>query len=107
VPEEIAVELAPLLDQGLPHTGVLTKVLTGGRTPIPVVQARLFRVDAAVADLVLEHEVPALTAVPRPSASPPVLSPASPPARAGCLPVVVLLVGSMSLAAATIIDALR
>src|SRR5882672_1133411 len=28
VPEELAVELAPLLDQGLPHTAVLTKVLT-------------------------------------------------------------------------------
>lgn len=101
VPEELAIELAPLLDQGLPHTGVLTKVLTGGRTPIPVVQARIFRVDAEVADLVLEREVPATP--PHASVPSPALTPASAPPRTGCLPVVLLLLGVMGLAASIII----
>jgi hypothetical protein len=115
VPEEIAIELAPLLDQGLPHTGVLTKVLTGGRTPIPVMQARLFRVDAGIADLVLEHEVPAAAAVqplssPRPPGAPvpaPTLTQAAARARTGCLPVVLLLLGAMGLAVPIITFVIR
>ena len=108
VPEEIAIEMAPLFDQGLPHTGVLTKVLIGGRMPIPVVQARIFRVDAGVADLVLEREVPAATspAPPRASVPSPALTPVSPPARTGCLPVVLLLLGAMGLAASIIFFAI-
>lgn len=48
VPERFAVEMAPLLDQGFPYRADLTKVLTGGRTPIPVVQVRVFGQDGQV-----------------------------------------------------------
>jgi hypothetical protein len=58
VPEDYAPEVAPFLDD-LPHTAVVTKVLRGGRVPIPVVQAYLYRKDADVEDLVFPDEVPA------------------------------------------------
>jgi hypothetical protein len=113
VPEEIAIELAPLLDQGLPHTGVLTKILAGGRTPIPVVQARIFNADAQVADLVLEREVPTAARVPPPSSAvqprAAMPAPTSVPAatRTGCLPIVVLFLGATGLAASIIILAIK
>lgn len=59
VPEHDAVEVAPLLDQGCPHSAYVTKILTGGRVPIPVVQARIYRQDALVEGLVSAAEVPA------------------------------------------------
>jgi hypothetical protein len=59
VPEEFACDVAPLLDQGLPHEAFITKILTGGRSPIPVVQAYLYRRDASLAGIVLERDVPA------------------------------------------------
>jgi len=59
VPEDYAIEVAPFLDSGLPHDAFITKVLTGGRSPIPVVQAYVYRADAAVAQLVYEKDVPA------------------------------------------------
>jgi hypothetical protein len=48
VPEELAIEIAPLLDGGHRQSAHLTKILSGGRTPIPVVQAYLYRRDAEV-----------------------------------------------------------
>jgi HIRAN domain len=48
VPEELATEIAPLLDAGHRQSAYLTKILSGGRTPIPVVQAYLYRPDAEV-----------------------------------------------------------
>ncbi len=48
VPEDYAVEVAPLLDQGCQHVAVIKKILTNGRSPIPVVDVRLFRPDATV-----------------------------------------------------------
>jgi HIRAN domain len=48
VPEELATEIAPLLDGGHRQSAYLTKILSGGRTPIPVVQAYLYRPDAEV-----------------------------------------------------------
>jgi HIRAN domain-containing protein len=100
VPEELAVEVAPLLDQGLPHTAVLTKVLTGGRSPIPVVQARVFRVDASVANLTFERNLPAKPIVP------PTVHPEAQVGPGGCLPVL-LLVGALLLVASLIIAAVE
>lgn len=58
VPEDYAPEVAPLLDQGCPHVAFVTKVLTGGRAPIPVVQAYVHRTDASVEGLVYPADVP-------------------------------------------------
>ncbi|HEX9671303.1 MAG TPA: HIRAN domain-containing protein [Thermoanaerobaculia bacterium] len=58
VPEDYALEIAPLLDQGYRHEAFFTKVLTGGRSPIPVVQAYVYRPDATVKEAVLPAEVP-------------------------------------------------
>ena len=113
VPEEIATELAPLLDQRLPHTGVLTKVLTGGRTPIPVVQARVFSADAQVPDLVHEGEVPAAATISRTTTvAPPrvaISAPASAPAasRTGCSPTVFLFLAVLGLVISVVILGIR
>jgi hypothetical protein len=58
VPEDYATKVAPLLDQGCPHVAYITKVLRGGRVPIPVVQAYLHRADAEVEGLVFPADVP-------------------------------------------------
>ena len=58
VPEDYAPEVAPLLDDGFPHKALVTKVLCGGRVPIPVVQAYLYRRDADVERLVFPDDVP-------------------------------------------------
>lgn len=58
VPEDYAVEMAPLLDQGCRHGAFFKKVLTESRVPIPVVQAYAFCSDATVEGAVLESEVP-------------------------------------------------
>lgn len=65
VPEERACSLASLLDDGCPHTAYITKVLWGGRVPIPVVQAYVYRPEASVADLVWPADVPAKTVLPK------------------------------------------
>lgn len=59
VPEDFAPEAAPFIDRGCPHTAYITKVLRGGRVPIPVVQAYLHRPDAALSELVFPDDVPA------------------------------------------------
>ncbi len=48
VPEEHAQRLAPIMDRGAIAQAYLTKLLTGGRSPIPIVQARFFRSEADV-----------------------------------------------------------
>lgn len=48
VPEDDAQELAALLDQGARADAVITKILGGGRSLIPVVQTYLYRADAQV-----------------------------------------------------------
>lgn len=58
VPEAEAVDLAPLLDRGCPHRASVTKVLTGGRVPVPVVQAYLHDPAATVEGLVSAASVP-------------------------------------------------
>ncbi|HUF74069.1 MAG TPA: hypothetical protein VMR74_14390 [Gammaproteobacteria bacterium] len=50
MPEQDAVELAPLIDQGAKGSAVLTKILTAGRSPIPVAQVYLQNADADVSD---------------------------------------------------------
>lgn len=59
VPEVDAVDLAPLIDRGCSHLAYITKVLAGGRVPIPVVQAYLHSPDATVEGTVLQSAVPA------------------------------------------------
>jgi hypothetical protein len=59
VPENYAIGLAPLLDKGCSHVAFITKVLTGGRSPIPVVQAYVHRADSTEPGAVFEKDVPA------------------------------------------------
>jgi hypothetical protein len=59
VPEDDAVDVAPLLDMGCLHHAYMTKILTGGRVPIPVVQAYLYAMDATVPDAISQDQVPA------------------------------------------------
>jgi HIRAN domain len=61
VPEEDAVEVAAHLDAGRPHVAYIKKILTGGRSPIPVVVASIYGPDAARSDLVFEHQIPPKT----------------------------------------------
>ena len=61
VPEEDAIEVAPHLDAGHPHAAYIKKILTGGRSPIPVVVASVFRPDAVRSDLVFQHQMPPKT----------------------------------------------
>jgi len=42
VPEDESQRLAPLLDQGCGYEARISRILTGGRSPIPVVQVDLF-----------------------------------------------------------------
>ena len=48
VPGEDAKEIASLMDQGYRHRASIKKILTGGRTPIPVVSVHIFRPQADV-----------------------------------------------------------
>ena len=40
------------------HYGYITKILTGGRSPIPVVEAYIYKPEILVKDAVKESEVP-------------------------------------------------
>ena len=81
VPERDAVQMAPLLDAGHPYIAFVTKILTGGRSPIPVVQADLYRTDATHPELIRPGSEPALM-------QPPV------PRSKGCFATALLVVGS-------------
>lgn len=48
VPETWAEGLAPLFDDGARYSAYITKILGSGRSPIPVVQARLYRADSTL-----------------------------------------------------------
>ncbi|MHB1329270.1 MAG: HIRAN domain-containing protein [Gemmatimonadales bacterium] len=63
VPEQDAAEMASLLDAGHGHAAWITKVLTGGRSPIPVVQAEIYPL-GATAPAVYQRDVPPLVAAP-------------------------------------------
>lgn len=58
MPEDDAIDLAPLFDKGCSHQASITKILTGGRAPIPVVQTFLYRTEAKVNNAILEVDVP-------------------------------------------------
>lgn len=69
IPEELAREIAPFLDRGCRHQAYFTKVLSGGRSLIPVVQAYIYRTDATVEGSVTPEQVPTVTnAVGQPAA---------------------------------------
>lgn len=77
VPEMDASDVAPFLNQGLPHIAHVTKILTGGRAPIPVVQAYVHREDAGIEGLVFPKDVPEKQRAP--SSPPPLRLPAAGP----------------------------
>jgi hypothetical protein len=58
VPEDDAVYLAPYFDKECKHYGYITKILTGGRSPIPVVQAHIYKPEALIKGAVKESEIP-------------------------------------------------
>ena len=58
VPREYAADLAPTLDSGCRQHAYLTKILSGRRVSVPVVQAYLYRADANVMGTVSADEVP-------------------------------------------------
>lgn len=58
VPEDDAVYMAPLLDQGCRYEAFFTKVLSGGRTPIPVVQTYVYGANATVEGTITQAETP-------------------------------------------------
>jgi hypothetical protein len=87
--EEHAVDVAPLLDAGHKHIAYVKKILTGGRTPIPVIVASLFSPDADRPDAISEHQVPR-----KPSVSASSLTAA--PKKSGCLLALVVLCGLAS-----------
>jgi HIRAN domain len=58
VPEGDSEEFAPFLDKGCVHLAYVTKILHGHNTPIPVVQADVFRPDSEVEGVVSEQAVP-------------------------------------------------
>lgn len=69
VPEDNAIELAPLLDNGALQTAMITKILDGRRGPIPVVDVDLYGVDAQVPGAVAQSQAPQI-ATPRNSPAP-------------------------------------
>ena len=58
VPELNASEFVPLLDKGCLQEAFITKILTGGRFPIPVVQAYFYRPDARVEGAIASDQIP-------------------------------------------------
>lgn len=69
VPEDEAIDISPLLDAGHPYLAEIKKILTGGRAPIPVVIAEVYRKDATVPDLVQPEMQPPRTSLRAPAAS--------------------------------------
>ena len=59
VPEDDAVDMAPLLDQGCRYEAFFTKVLSGGHTPIPVVQTYVYGANATVEGSITHADTPA------------------------------------------------
>lgn len=58
VPEDYAIEMAPLLDKGALQSAVITKILDGRRGPIPVVDVDLYGTDAQVPGAVAQSHAP-------------------------------------------------
>lgn len=66
VPEDDAVDMAPLFDQGCRYEAFFTKVLSGGRTPIPVVQTYVYGANATVEGSLTQADTPASVKMPSP-----------------------------------------
>ncbi|MEO6112514.1 MAG: HIRAN domain-containing protein, partial [Nitrospiraceae bacterium] len=66
VPEEDAIELAPLLDSNHPYTARIKKILSGSSHDIPVIVADIYRKDSTVRNV-----VPASAPIPEISATTP------------------------------------
>lgn len=64
VPEDDAVDMAPLLDQGCRYEAFFTKVLSGSRSPIPVVQTYVYGANATVEGAISQAETPASGSIP-------------------------------------------
>jgi hypothetical protein len=70
VPETDARDMAPELDAGCPHQAYLKKILAGRRAPIPVVVAALYHPETPPRPgFILQHQVPAKTALTKTSSS--------------------------------------
>jgi hypothetical protein len=69
VPEDDAADIAPLLDQDCRYEAFFTKILSGGRFPIPVVQAYIYRANATIEEAILQIETPASVSVSIPNVS--------------------------------------
>jgi hypothetical protein len=98
VPEDYAVQIAPLLDSGHLHYAWVTKILTGGKSPIPVTQIEMFSPDSTREGLSRQNSVPAKTYLPgdEPKFMPP--EPERETARAGCLGVMALVIAGGTIA---------
>lgn len=83
VPEQDAIDLASYLDGDHGHVARVTKVLTGGRSPIPVVQAYVYPVDSTAPEAARQGDLPPRL-TPPPSPAPPTIEM---PRAAGCLSV--------------------
>lgn len=59
VPEDDAVDMAPLLDQGCRYEAFFTKVLSGGRSPMPVVQTYFYGTNSTAEGAISQAETPA------------------------------------------------
>jgi hypothetical protein len=89
VPEVHATEMAPLLNEGHPYVAFITKVLTGGRVPIPVVQVDLYRTDSTHPELTRPGSEPDLVA-------------GQPSGKSGCLAIVAVSVAIATAAGITL-----
>jgi hypothetical protein len=78
IPEDRVEEIASLFDDNLPHYAYITKILTGGRNPIPVVQAYVYKKESTEEDIVFEKDVPQKTSMT--------------PKKTGCLTVLFILI---------------
>jgi len=58
VPAEWASQMALELDRGQPHRASIRKLLTAGRSPIPVVVASIYSANSTLENLIFERDVP-------------------------------------------------
>jgi len=89
VPEQAAVYIAPLLDKGCLHRAVVTKVLEGRKSPIPVVQSEVYLSNSGAKDAVPEAAIPQKRI----------------PSSVGCLGLLVFVAGLLGMLGAWLVKA--